>query len=80
MDLPIQIKADKYDELMTPKPIRNLITYRYSEDDEMASFECPTCNKIIHETYSGWGYALTYKHCPYCAQRIIQIGSGTRKY
>lgn len=80
MDLPIQIKADKYDELMTPKPIKDLCTFRYSEDDEMASFKCPTCNSTVHETYSGWGYTLTYKHCPYCGQRIIQTNAGTRKY
>ena len=80
MDIPVQIKADKYDALMTPKPIKDLHTFRYSEDDDMASFKCPTCNHTIHETYSGWGYTLTYKHCPYCGQRIVQTNQGTRKY
>ena len=70
--LSVQMKADKYDALMTPKPIKNLKTFRYSEDDDMASFKCPTCNSTIHETYSGWGFTLTYKHCPYCGQRIME--------
>lgn len=72
MDLPIQIKTDKYNELMTPKPIKNLKTSPYSEDEDIATFKCPTCNHTIYETYSGWGFTLTYNHCPYCGQRITE--------